>query len=97
MYLKIIHFMLILVATASVASASSDKSCINFLAGFILLQENTILSQAQKAEAFSQLQKLTGVSTTVAIEYVESFRNKPEMWKSISKQIISDLTGISDQ
>jgi hypothetical protein len=67
------------------------------LAGFVLLQENTYLTQDKKAEAFAQLQKLTGISTIAAIEYIESFRNKPEMWKTVSKHIITDLTGISDQ
>ncbi len=74
--------------------ASSTENFASFLAGILLIQENKDLSNEQKAHAYLQLQKITGISSSEAIQLISSFRDRPEEFKQIHLSIKAELTGV---
>jgi len=67
-----------------------------FLAGTILIDENTKLNSSQKSLEFLKLKKITGVNEEQAVEFVRQYKNHPEEWKSIIELVMTKITGINE-
>jgi len=72
---------------------SESSRQIRFLAGLVILKSNVTLTPLQKARYYSELQKITGVSTQQAVEFIESYRNNPREWKKIQAGIDTIVSG----
>lgn len=81
----------LLVVGTSLASTNCDF--VSFLAGVLLLEEDKNLPAEQKAEEYRQLQHITGISTVDAVRYIERYRNRPDEFKKVYTEILSQLTG----
>jgi len=86
-------FFLLFLAVANSIGASSNENFASFLAGILLIEENKNLSSEQKALEYKQLQQITGISGSEAIEFINSFRDNPAEFKEIYTSVKAELTG----
>jgi hypothetical protein len=94
----IFNFLVILfLIAADSIEASSTKNFASFLAGILLIEENKNLSPDQKAREYKQLQQITGISGSEAIQFINSFRDAPAEFKKIYTSVKAELTGTEEK
>jgi|GEM_PF-2893898 hypothetical protein len=86
-------FLILFFSAADTIGASYTKNFASFLAGILLIEENKSLSSEQKALEYKQLQQITGISGSEAIQFINSFRDNPAEFKVIYTSIKAELTG----
>jgi hypothetical protein len=65
---------------------------INYLAGIQVIRASKDLSEQEKAACYEKLVEITGIDAKRARSRIESYKNKPEQWKSsINEKILSVL------
>lgn len=89
----IFNFLMILFLAADTIEASSTEKFASFLAGILLIEENRNSSSEQKVLEYKQLQQITGICGSEAIQFIDSFRNNPAEFKEIYTFIKAELTG----
>jgi hypothetical protein len=72
---------------------SENSRQIRFIAGLTILKSNGSLTPLQKARYYSELQKITGVTSQQAVQFIESYRNNPREWKKIQDSIDTIVSG----
>ena len=53
----------------------------------MLIQSTDNITEQQKTRYFVQLQSVSGVTSKDAVAFVNKFRNKPDEWQKIQKQV----------
>lgn len=66
---------------------NENSQQIRFLAGLIILKSDGTLTPVQKVRFYSELEKITGISSEKSIEFLKSYRDKPREWKKIQDSI----------
>jgi hypothetical protein len=86
-----VYTLLVLLLFTSYTTAGNEKeqdsSYIKFLAGLSLINNTTGLTDQQKAQRYSQLIQVTGISSDSAQRFVARYYDRPDEWKKIYEKI----------
>jgi len=88
---KISIFLFCIFAVVSAEKTSQDYA--SFIAGVILIQENVQLGAQRQLEEYMRLKEITGVDVASVLNFIDSFKNKPEQWKAVNDFIMNSLNG----
>jgi hypothetical protein len=78
-----------------VSTAPNERSrYIQFLAGVEFLDQKPDLSIKIRAEKYRDLCRVTGVSASLATEFILKFAESPEEWKKVRADILDLLQTI---
>lgn len=83
----------IIVSFAGLAAGADSEDYIHYLAGVTMLRSDFNLTTAQKTVRYLELEKVTGVSSSEALKYIETFRDRPLEWKKIQDKISGIISG----
>jgi hypothetical protein len=64
-----------------------DSMYVQYLAGIYLIDNTTWITEKQKAQRYTELVQLTGITADSAAAFVSKYHNKPESWKKIQESI----------
>jgi hypothetical protein len=83
---RLILLLLSFLLFYSFIEADEKGNHIQFLAGVVVLQASA-MPHEKKAEEYRKLQEICGVTTEDVMVFLEMYRNHPEKWNAIQKEI----------